>query len=594
MSYNVEYIPNRNSKPVILVREAWREGKRIRKRTRANLSGMPEHIINGIDALLRGGLAVRNLDEVFSIDRSLAHGHVAAVLGTMRELGMVRILHRPAGRMRDLALAAVIARLLDPGSKLACARALSPQTASSSLGAVLGLGPVTGNEMLDMLDWLRERQPWIERSLANRHLKEGNTLVLHDVSSSYLEGQCCPLAAFGHNRDGKKGRKQITFGLLCAKGGCPVAVEVFAGNTGDPSTVAAQVAKIRSRFGISRIALVGDRGMITTARIHADLKPSDLDWISALKGADIRKLLKPAGGKDGEAPLVPEALVPDAVAEIASPDFPGERLMVCLNPRLRVQRARKREELLQATEGILTEIQRVVRRPRSGLRGRDRINHRVGSDANRRKVEKHFDITVTDDDITWTRDAFRIAAEARLDGVYVIRTSLDAAAMGAAEAVEAYKDLANIEQAFRLMKTSRPEIRPVHVYSAEHVRAHVFLCMLACHVEWHLRRKLAPLLFEDDDLEGARSKRTSPVQKAEVSDSAADKAGTKTTANGLPVHSMTTLLADLATLTLNYVTIPAKREFPFALVSRPTPLQRRAFELLEIEPTKIVPSSSPA
>ena len=418
------------SKPTILVREAWREGKRVRRRTRANLTGMPEHIVSGIDTPLRGGLAVRNLDEVFSIDRSLVHGHVAAVLGTMSELGMVRIPHRPAGRMRDLALAAVVARLLDPGSKLAYARSLSPQTASSSLGAVLDLGAVTGNEMPDMLDWLREQQPWIERSLANRHPKEGNTLVLHDVSSSCLEGQCCPLAAFGHNRDGRKGRKQITFGLPCAKGGCPVAVEVFAGNTGDSSTVASQVAKIRSRFGISRIALVGDRGMITTACIHADLKPSDLDWISAPKGSDIRKQLKPAGGKDGDAPLVPETLVPHAVAEIASPDFPGERLMVCLNPRLRVQRARKREELLQATEGILKKIQRVVRRPRSGLRGRDRINRRVGRDANRRKVERHFDITVTDDDITWTRDERRIAAEARLDGVYVIRTSLDAAVMG--------------------------------------------------------------------------------------------------------------------------------------------------------------------
>ncbi len=345
MSFHLETIPNRNSRPTILIRKAWREDGRLRKKTLANLTQLPPHIIDGVRALFDGGVAVARPEDVFAIRRSRPHGHVAAALGTLRRIGMVRVLHRVPGRMRDLAVAAVVARIIEPASKLATARALDPETASTSLGAVLGLGPVTGNEMLDMLDWLLERQPWIERSLANRHLKGGNTLILYDVSSSYLEGRCCPLAAFGHNRDGKKGKMQVTYGLLCAADGCPVAVEVFAGNAGDPSTVAGQVDKVRKRFGIARVALVGDRGMLTTARIRRDLEPAGLDWISALRTADIRKLLK-AAGPGVPAPLAPEALVPDAVAEITGPDFPGERLMVCLNPRLREERRRKREDLL--------------------------------------------------------------------------------------------------------------------------------------------------------------------------------------------------------------------------------------------------------
>ena len=305
--------------------------------------------------MLKGGVVLKSLGDAVTIRRALPHGHVAAVLGTLRSLGMVRILSRRAERMRDLAIAAIVAQLLEPGSKLACARSLSPESASTSLGAVLGLGPVSENELLGLLDWLLDRQPWIERSLANRHLKGDNALILYDVSSSYLEGKRCPLAAFGHIRDGKKGKKRIIFGLLCARDGCPVAVEVFAGNTGDPATVASQVDKIRTRFGISRVAVVGDRGMITSARIRENLKPARLDWISALKTADIRKLLRSAR-KGGDAPLVPEETPPDAIAEIASPDFPGERLMVCLNPRLREDRARKREELLQATEKILFQL----------------------------------------------------------------------------------------------------------------------------------------------------------------------------------------------------------------------------------------------
>ena len=593
MSYHLESIPNRNSRPTLLIREAWREGKRIRKKTRANLTGMPEPLVNGIRALLKGGIALESVEDAFTIRRALPHGHVAAGLATLRRLGLVRLLHRHPGRERDLAIAGILARLLDPGSKLAAARHLSPDTAASSLGAVLGLGPVTGNELLDMLDWLLRRQRHIEKSLAHRHLGEA-TLILYDVTSSFLEGGCCPLAAFGHNRDGKKGKKQIVFGLLCTEEGCPVAVEVFAGNRGDPTTLGAQIAKIRDRFGVGRVALVGDRGMITTARIREELEPATLDWISALKATDIRKLLRQQGADGGEpAPLCPEALVPDQVAEIVSPEFPGERLLVCLNPRLRQQRARKREALLEATEEILETIAQGLGRPGAPHRGRDWINRRVGREANRRKVEKHFQITVTDDALTWSRNQEKIAAEARLDGLFVIRTSLDAATMGPGEVVEAYKSLSRVEQAFRLLKTTRLQVRPVYVYNADRVRAHLFLCMLAYYVEWHLRRRLAPLLFEDDDRQQARAKRTSPVQPAQISDRAKAKADTKTTAEGFPVHSLKTLLADLATLTLNQVTLPTNPEQGFPMIAQPTPLQRKAFELLEVEPAKIVPSTMP-
>ena len=381
---------------------------------------------------------------------------------------------------------------------------------------------------------------------------------------------------------------QITYGLLCAADGCPVAVEVFAGNAGDPSTVAGQVDKVRKRFGIARVALVADRGMLTTARIRRDLAPAGLDWISALRTGDIRKLLK-AAGPGVPAPLDPEALVPDAVAEITGPDFPGERLMVCLNPRLREERRRKREDLLQATEKTLAAIAAAAARGKPGPANRDRTIKALGRQANRRKVEKHFDIDVHDAGMDWARNRDRIEAEARLDGIYVIRTSLESASLGAEAAVEAYKSLASVERAFLTMKASRLRIRPVHVYSEDHVRAHVFLCMLAYHVEWHMRQRLAPILFEDDDREGARARRNSPVEKAEVSESARAKADTKRTPDGLPVHSFTTLLSDLATLTLNEATVSDGPDHGIPVFAQPTELQGRALDLLEIDPAKFLP-----
>ena len=583
MAISVDVIPNRSSPPAILLREAWREGPRIRRRTIANLSKMPPEFVDAIRSVIKGGVVHGSLEEAVSIRRALPHGHAAAALGTARRIGLERILHRSRSRKRDLALAAIAARIIAPDSKLATARRLSPETADSSLGSMLGLGQVSGNEMLDMLDWLRQRQPWIEKSLANRHLGNG-TLILYDVSSSYVEGRCCPLAAFGHNRDGKKGKKQITFGLLCATDGCPVAVEVFSGNTADPSTVALQIAKLRSRFGITRLALVGDRGMITTARIREDLEPAGLDWISALRNADIRRLLRPSGG---DAPLDPDALVADAVAEIASPDFPGERLMVCLNPRLRQERERKREDLLRATETELQGIAETAARNRPGPSNRDRINRSLGARGNRRKVLKHFDITVGEDSMTFRRNAAGIRAEAALDGIYVVRTNLPTDAIGAEEAVEAYKNLSRVERGFRHMKTDL-RVRPIHVRTGEHVRGHVFLCMLSHYVEWHMRRRLAPLLFQDDDPEGARAQRSPPVGKAEVSDRAKRKADTLFTPEGFPVHGMTTLLADLGTLTLNEVCLPSSPDHAFTMTAQPTPVQKRAFELLDLDPERDV------
>ena len=585
MSFHVDTIPNRQSPPAILLRQAWREGKRIRRRTLANLSKLPPALIDGIRTVVRGGVAFESLEHAVSIRRSLPHGHIAAILGTCQQLGLPRILHRNPSRMRDLALAALAARLHAPDSKLATARRLSPDTADSSLGPLLGLGNVRGNEVLAMLDWLLGRQPWIEKSLANRHL-QGGAMVLYDVTSSYLEGRGCPLARFGYSRDGKKDRQQLVFGLLCTPDGCPVAVQVFPGNTADPTTVAAQVRTIRRRFRIEQVALVGDRGMLTTARIREDLQPASLDWISALNTQGIRKLLK--AKPDQAPPLRPGELLPDAVAEVTSPDFPGERLLVCLNPRLREERARKREALLRDTEQLLQNIAAAIRTGR--LRGKDAINRRVGRDANRKKVQKHFDITVTDQELTWTRRHHRIAAEAQLDGIYVVRTSLDKAAITSHAAVAAYKSLARVEQAFRSIK-SLIKVRPVFVYTPEHVRAHVFLCMLAYYVQWHMRRRLAPLLFEDHDRLAARAQRNSPVEPAPISPSAKAKADTRRTPDGDPVHAFRSLLSDLATLTLNEVTLPGQPAAAFPLLAQPTPLQQTAFNLLNVDPHQFVAST---
>ncbi len=431
-----------------------------------------------------------------------------------------------------------------------------------------------------MLEWLQRRQPHIERALANRHPGEESTLILYDVSSSYLEGRCCALAQFGYSRDGRRNKRQIVYGLLCNADGCPIPIEVFEGNVSDPTTVSSQVNRVRKRFRIDKVALVGDRGMLTSARIREDLAPAALDWILALTLADVKKLFRRHFKQEPSVVADPGALLPDQVAEVISPDFPGERLMVCLNPRRRQERRRKREELLQCTEQELEKFARHGRQAKAGAANRDWMNSAIGARAKKWKMTKHFVTEMRDDGMHFAHNPASIEAESRLDGIYVIRTSLGTGQITSDQAVEAYKSLSRVERAFRTVKTDRLQIRPIHVYRESRVRGHVFLCMLAYYLEWHMRRRLAPLLYEDDDRNAARAQRKSPVAPAEVSSSAKRKANTKRTAERLPVLDMSTLMAHLGTLTLNEVSLPNQPSASFMLASEPTLIQSRAFELL--------------
>src|SRR5262244_676806 len=459
----IDVVPNRGSPPAVLLREAYRdENGRPQKRTLANLSKLPAEVIETLKALLKGGALVEATAKEVSIERSLPHGHVAVVLGTIRKLAIDRLILSTAKdgvsrRHCDLVVAMVVDRLITPRSKLGFVRAVDQATAATSLGEVLGLGRVRDHEPYEALDWLLERQVRVETGLARRHLKDG-MLVLYDVSSSYVEGHCCPLAQFGHSRDHRSDRLQIVYGLLCTREGLPIAIEVFDGSTADPTTLKSQVDKLKSRFGLSRVVLVGDRGMITSR-----------------------------------------------------------------NRDLATERARKREALLEATERELSRIQTQVRRKGSTLRTAAEIGLAVGEVVNAKKMAKHVALDIRDGHFSWSRKGEQIAAEARLDGIYVIRTSVPADALSSDHAVQAYKDLSRVERAFRSMKTIDLEIRPIRHWNADRVRAHVFLCMLAYHVEWHLRRALAPLLFHDTDLDTARAARTSPVASTEPSASVKSK-----------------------------------------------------------------------
>jgi Transposase DDE domain len=541
----IDVVPNRNSPPAILLRESYRDGNKVRKRTLLNLTDWPGDLVAGFRALLKGGTVIPAGQEALTITRSLPHGHVAAVLGTLRRIGLDRLLGPDGNRCRDLAIALIASRVIAPASKLATSKALDPATAASSLGEVLDLGPVDEDELYTALDWLLARQPAIETALAKRHL-EGGTLVLYDVSSSYLEGRCCELARRGYNRDGKKGKLQIVYGLLCAADGCPVAIEVFDGNTADPATLASQISKLKQRFGVSHVVLVGDRGMITQARIIEDLEPAGMDWITALRAPSIKALVE--GG------ALQLSLFDDRdMAAITSPDFPGERLIVCRNPDLARARGRKRQDLLTATERDLSAIAAAVNRKRQPLRGAADIGIKVGAVLDKYKMAKHFDLTITDTGCSFARKTDTIAAEAALDGIYVVRTSLPADTLDDAGTVRAYKSLAFVERAFRCLKTVDLQVRPIYHWLADRVRAHVFLCMLAYHVEWQMRARLAPMLYDDTDKEAAEAMRDSIVAKAGRSPKAIAKQTTGRTEDGLPVHSFQSLLADLATLTHNTV-----------------------------------------
>ena len=571
----IETVPNRNSPPAVLLRESYRDGDKIKKRTLLNLSAWPAEQVEGLRIVLKGGTAVPPGQDPFTMTRSLPHGHVAAILGTIRNTGLDRILGPEGNRPRSLVLAMIVNRIVAPASKLATARMLDEPTACTSTGKVLRLGPIAASELYEALDWLHARQPEVEKRLARKHLK-GGCLVLYDVSSSYVEGRCCKLARFGYNRDRKKGKLQIVYGLLCAADGCPVAVEVFEGNTGDPKTLAAQIEKLKRRFKLDRVVLVSDRGMITEARIREELEPAGLAWITALRAPAIQALAADGG-------LLQMSLFDERdMAEISSPDFPGERLVVCRNRELAAERARKRRDLLDVTEKDLALIKAAVDRKRNPLRRQDKIGIAVGAVIGKHKMAKHFELSIEDASFSFRRKEDEIAAEARLDGLYVIRTSLPKEAIGAEDAVSAYKSLSQVERAFRSLKTVDLEIRPIHHWLSDRVRAHVFLCMLTYYVEWHMRQKLAPMLFDDEDKQAALASRPSPVAKAPRSDRAKAKDAGKRTEDGQPVHSFHTLIADLGTLCLNEAVAVTNPNYALAMTTRPTPLQQKALDLLGV------------
>ena len=567
-------VPNRGSPPAILLRESYREAGKVKNRTLANLSSWPEAKVDALARVLKGQPPpAADLDRAFEITRSLPHGHVAAVLGTARQLGLDELIDPVPSRHRDLVIAMTAAQVITPDSKLAIARGLRQETAASSLGEILGLGSCDEDDLYAAMDYLGARQDTIQDALAARHLA-GGTLVLYDVSSAAFEGRTCPLGAIGHPKDGVRGRLQIVYGLLTSKDGIPVAIEVFAGNTGDPTTVASQIDKVKDRFGLTRVVLVGDRGMLTAARLREDVVPAGLDWITALRAPQVKALVR---GGDLQLSLFD---VQD-LAEITSPDFPGERLVACMNPFLAAERARKRESLLAATEADLGKIAAACARARAPLRGTDKIAVRVNRVLNRRKVAKHFTAEITGDSLRYARDQDSIDAEAKLDGIYVLRTSVAASDLDSPEVVSSYKALAQVERAFRAFNTDL-DIRPIRHRTEDRVRAHVFLRMLSYYISWHMQGRLAPLLFTDDDKPAAQAARTSPVAPAARSPRALAKAATKQTPGDLPVHSFATLLADLGTICLNQIQ-PADPALPgFRLVTTPTALQRQALELLGV------------
>ena len=572
----IDTIPNRKSPPAVLLRESYREGGKVRKRTLANLSKLPQALLDGIAALLAGGKVAAAEEPGFEIVRSLAHGHVAAVRGMIRKLGLDRTLQgrsQVERRVRDIIEAMIVQRIIAAGSKLAFHRALQPETATSSLALSAGLVDVAEREVYEALDWLVEQQSRIEAAFARKHLVDG-TLVLYDVSSSYMEGRCCALAKHGYSRDHRPDRPQIVYGLLCAPDGTPVAVEVFEGNTADPDTIRDQIERLKRRFKLSHVALVGDRGMITSARIREELAPAGLDWISCLRAPQIAALAADKG------PLQPDLFDERDLAEITSPDFPGERLVACRNPALAAERARKREELLAATERELARIATAVAR-KPAKHDAAAIGLAVGAVIDKRKMKKHFALDITDGRFTYRRRDDEIAAEARLDGIYVIRTSLPKDAIGAEAAVAAYKSLALVERAFRTLKGIDLAVRPVHHWLDRRVRAHVFLCMLAYYVEHRMRVALAPILFADHEPE-ART-RASIVRPSEPSPAARRKIARREADDGTRIMAWHDLIANLGTLTLNEVALPmAGAAATLHMLARPTALHERVFALLAV------------
>ena len=543
-----------------LLRRSYREDGKVKNETVGNISHLPEELVDLVRAGLRGE-PVGVLSDSFSIERSMPAGHVQAALVMARRLELGRLLDRQPSRERDLVLAMICQRAIAPASKLGTIRALG----QSTLAYELGVGGADEDDLYAAMDWLLERQERIENRLARRHLEDGE-LVLYDVSSSYFEGRSCELAKLGYSRDQKRGSLQIIYGLLCDQPGRPIAVEVFSGELHDDKTLPAQIDKLKGRFGLSRVVVVSDRGMVTKANIEL-LENAQVGWITALKAPQIQKLTR-----DGALQL---SLFDQAnLGEITSPDYPRERLIVCRNPLVAAERARKREELLDATERGLAEIAQRVER--GTLTGADQIGLAVGPALKRYKVKKHFDVHITDTTFTYQRKTEQIQAEAALDGIYVLRTNITEGELPTSEVVRSYKGLEQVERAFRTFKGPELQIRPIHHHLADRVRAHVFLCTLAYYLTWHLRHVWTPMLFKDEN----PLVQPDPVAKAIRSPDAQRKARTKRTPAGDPAHSYKSLLAELATLTRNTIRLPGTTA-TFEKLTQPTPLQARALDLAQ-------------
>jgi transposase len=568
----IETVPNRKSPPATLLREGWREGKKTRKRTLANISDWPKHKIETLRRLLRDELLV-SPDDLFRTERTLPHGHVEVILAMIRKLGLESMISSKPCRERDLVVAMIAERLIHPCSKLATTR----EWHTTTLAEELEVQDADEDDLYAAMDWLLGRKQRIEKKLAQRHLSDGCT-VLYDVSSSYYEGRTCPLACFGHDRDGQKGLPIIVYGVLTDAEGRPVAIEIYPGNTGDPTTVADQVGKLRKQFDLPRVVVVGDRGMLTQPQLERIKHHPEMGWITALTSVAVRSLLE-------KGALQLSLFDEKNLAEISSPDYPGERLMACYNPLLHNERSRKRRELLEATDQGLAKIAKeVARRTKKPLKEAE-IALKVGKVFGRYKVGKHYNYTVGNGTFQWARNEESIKQEAKLDGIYVIRTSEPKERLSAADAVRSYKSLSQVERAFRCLKGIFDVlVRPIRHRTEDRVPAHFFLCLLAYYVEWHMRRALAPILFEDEELLGNR-KRRDPILPAKPSESVKQKRATHKTSDGLPVHSFETLMAELATR--GRVTYKLKSEdLDLRIKQLPdlTPIQVRAHELLGLLP----------
>ena len=568
----IEVVKNRNSPPCILLRESRRIHGRVEKKTLANLTNWPSDVVAGLEMLIKRDKT--SIIDDFKVQRTLPHGHVAATLGTLKRIGLEKTIASKPSLNRDIVEALIIQRILNPGSKLAAKRSFDYETASSTLGKELAVENVSEDELYSALDWLLKRQVSIENTLAKKHLQDG-TLLFYDVSSSYFEGKTCPLARYGHNKDKKRGKLQIVYGLLCDTEGRPIAVEVFEGNTADPKTLNSQIQKIKSRFGLNRVVFVGDRGIVTEARITEDLEHTDFKWVSALRAPAIKDLIE-------KKVIQPELFDQRDLAEISSPEYPNERLIVCRNPFLAEERDRTRNELLAETEKLLSAIKASTERAKRPLRGAARIGGRATKALEKFKMKKHFVVEITDESFDFRRNEEKIEQERALDGFYVIRTNVAENELGAEKAVEAYKGLARVETAFRTLKTIDLHIRPIYHRLSNRVRAHVFLCFLAYYVVWHMKRALAPILFVDDDKESAREERDSIVSPAQRSAKAIRKTILKRTEEGFPVHSFRTLLNDLGTVSKVWIQPSVKGAFEIERIAELTPLQQKAFDLLEL------------